>query len=288
MAGRTSLTVFEGMIGMTENVFINTKNRVAHHHRGSRRSRRAERNGVHPVPGRSASAGGACTSRMESRPIPTTGWACNVTRLHPRPPPVRSWRRSASALLPTVASSVRVAQARSRSATRRSQRARSSELKVISSRPTRGRCGGRCGHAGHRGLFRSRESIRRQDQEGDDRVGMRRRPSFDSGVLHLPPGQRRSARTWKWKHRSSSPDASSSRTCWFHDVNSHVGNEVLLVLRREQFPEPGGQNFSVKKRSVASPVPSLNQEDGERVRGAPHSEVHPQSRGDRDLDLEFV
>src|SRR5204862_4897832 len=27
MAGRTSLTVFEGMIGMTENVFINTKNR---------------------------------------------------------------------------------------------------------------------------------------------------------------------------------------------------------------------------------------------------------------------
>ena len=27
MAGRTSLTVYEGMIGMTENVFINTKNR---------------------------------------------------------------------------------------------------------------------------------------------------------------------------------------------------------------------------------------------------------------------
>jgi arylsulfatase len=27
MAGRTSLTVFEGMIGMSENVFINTKNR---------------------------------------------------------------------------------------------------------------------------------------------------------------------------------------------------------------------------------------------------------------------
>ena len=26
MAGRTSLTVYEGMIGMTENVFINTKN----------------------------------------------------------------------------------------------------------------------------------------------------------------------------------------------------------------------------------------------------------------------
>ena len=27
MAGRTSLTVYEGMIGMSENVFINTKNR---------------------------------------------------------------------------------------------------------------------------------------------------------------------------------------------------------------------------------------------------------------------
>ena len=27
MAGRTSLTVYEGMIGMTENVFINTKNK---------------------------------------------------------------------------------------------------------------------------------------------------------------------------------------------------------------------------------------------------------------------
>src|SRR5207237_4235338 len=27
MAGRTSLTVYEGMVGMTENVFINTKNR---------------------------------------------------------------------------------------------------------------------------------------------------------------------------------------------------------------------------------------------------------------------
>ena len=27
MAGRTSLTVYEGMIGMTENVFINIKNR---------------------------------------------------------------------------------------------------------------------------------------------------------------------------------------------------------------------------------------------------------------------
>ena len=27
MAGRNSLTVYDGMIGMTENVFINTKNR---------------------------------------------------------------------------------------------------------------------------------------------------------------------------------------------------------------------------------------------------------------------
>jgi hypothetical protein len=27
MAGRTSLTVYEGMVGLPENVFINTKNR---------------------------------------------------------------------------------------------------------------------------------------------------------------------------------------------------------------------------------------------------------------------
>ena len=41
MAGRTSLTVYDGMIGMTENVFINIKNRSLHHHRRCARSRRA-------------------------------------------------------------------------------------------------------------------------------------------------------------------------------------------------------------------------------------------------------
>ncbi len=34
MAGRTTLTVFQGMIGMSENVFINVKNRSLHDHRG--------------------------------------------------------------------------------------------------------------------------------------------------------------------------------------------------------------------------------------------------------------
>ena len=43
MGGRTSLTLYAGMKGMTENVFINIKNRSSHDHRGRRDSRPAAR-----------------------------------------------------------------------------------------------------------------------------------------------------------------------------------------------------------------------------------------------------
>ena len=74
MAGRTSLTVYEGMIGMTENVFINTKNRVAHHHRrGADSEGRRQRRDPGP---------GGPLRRLE--PVPQ-GWQADVHLQLPRP-----------------------------------------------------------------------------------------------------------------------------------------------------------------------------------------------------------
>ena len=59
MAGRTSLTVYEGMIGMTENVFINTKNR-SHTITADVEIPKGGANGV-ILARRAGSAAGACT-----------------------------------------------------------------------------------------------------------------------------------------------------------------------------------------------------------------------------------
>ena len=86
MGGRTSLTVYEGMKGMTENVFINIKNR-SHTITAEVEIPDGRRERRDPGPGAGASAAGACTSRTASRPTPTTGSACSDTR-SPRPKPL--------------------------------------------------------------------------------------------------------------------------------------------------------------------------------------------------------
>ena len=60
MAGRTSLTVYEGMIGMTENVFINMKNQ-SHTITAEVRGPEGERQRRDPLPRPAASAAGAST-----------------------------------------------------------------------------------------------------------------------------------------------------------------------------------------------------------------------------------
>lgn len=70
MDGRTSLTVFDGMIGMTENVFINTKNR-SHTITAEVTIPKSGANGG-ILSRADASAGGACTSGTASRCLPTT------------------------------------------------------------------------------------------------------------------------------------------------------------------------------------------------------------------------
>ena len=136
MAGRTSLTVYEGMIGMSENVFINTEEPVAHDHRrgGDPEERRQRRD---PRPGRAL-------RRLE--PVPE-GRQADVHLQLPRPaalhgrrharrcPPAR--RRSASSSPTTAAASARAARARSSSTARRSPRDGSTAPSAASSRPTK-------------------------------------------------------------------------------------------------------------------------------------------------------
>ena len=74
MAGRTSLTVYEGMIGMTENVFINTKNR-SHTITAEVQIPKGGANGVILCPGRPL-------RRLE--PV-RQGWQADVHLQLPRP-----------------------------------------------------------------------------------------------------------------------------------------------------------------------------------------------------------
>ena len=74
MAGRTSLTVYEGMIGMTENVFINTKNR-SHTITAEVDDPEGRRERRDPVPGRPL-------RRLE--PV-RQGWQADVHLQLPRP-----------------------------------------------------------------------------------------------------------------------------------------------------------------------------------------------------------
>ena len=60
MAGRTSLTVYEGMTGMTENVFINVKNR-SHTITAEVEIPEGRRQRRDPLPRPAGSAAGACT-----------------------------------------------------------------------------------------------------------------------------------------------------------------------------------------------------------------------------------
>ena len=78
MAGRKSLTVYEGMTGMMENAFINVKNQSVTI-TADVEIPAGGANGV-ILARAAASAAGACTSRTASRPTPTTSSACRSTR----------------------------------------------------------------------------------------------------------------------------------------------------------------------------------------------------------------
>ena len=71
--GRTSLTVYQGMTGMMENVFINVKNRS--HTITAELDIPGGANGVILAQG-GRFGGWSSTSRTAGRPTPTTGSAC--------------------------------------------------------------------------------------------------------------------------------------------------------------------------------------------------------------------
>ena len=78
MAGRTEMTLYAGMTGMAENVFIDTLSRSYRRDRRPRHSRRRARK-VSWSRRAACSAAGASTSRTANPSSPTTGWPANAT-----------------------------------------------------------------------------------------------------------------------------------------------------------------------------------------------------------------
>ena len=141
MAGRTSLTVYEGMIGMTENVFINTKNR-SHTITAEVEIPKGGANGV--ILAQAGRFGGWSLYLKDGKPTYTYNYL-GLQRLQGRRhtkrcPPAR--RRSATSSRTTAAASARAARARSSSTARRSPRADRPHpvLHLLGGRRRRRRC----------------------------------------------------------------------------------------------------------------------------------------------------
>ena len=137
MGGRTSLTLYEGMTGMTENVFINIKNR-SHYASPPRWRSRGRRQRRDPRPGRPV-------RRLEPLPegrqadlrLQLPGPEAITRSRRPRSCLRRARPRSASSSPMTAAASARAARARSSSTARRSPRAGSSRRNAACSRSTK-------------------------------------------------------------------------------------------------------------------------------------------------------
>ena len=136
MAGRTSLTVYEGMIGMSENVFINIKNR-SHTITAEVEVPEGGANGV--ILAQAGRFGGWSLYLKDGKPTYTYNFLglkrFTIASPSRRCPPAR--RRSASSSPMTAAASARAASGRSSSTARRSPRDGSSTRNAASSRPTK-------------------------------------------------------------------------------------------------------------------------------------------------------
>ena len=83
MEGRTSLTVYPGMIGMPDNAFIDVKNKSSRSPPISTSRPAVLR--ASSWPRAACTAAGACTSRTTGRSLPTTSWAPSRPSLPPTP-----------------------------------------------------------------------------------------------------------------------------------------------------------------------------------------------------------
>ena len=83
MAGRTSLTVYEGMTGMSENVFINLKNR-SHAITAEVEIPKDGANGVILCPGRPVRRLEPLSEGRQADVHLQLAWACSATRSPPR------------------------------------------------------------------------------------------------------------------------------------------------------------------------------------------------------------
>ena len=168
MAGRTSLTVFEGMTGMTENVFINVKNRS---HTITAEVEIPERGGEGVILCQAGRFGGWSLYLKEGKPAyTTTSWAWSGSPWPLRKPCRPARRPSGSRSPPTAASRGRGHghDPRQRQEGRRRADRSNARVRLLRGRGGRRRRGR--GDAGHGGLQGARQRIHGQDQQGDDRA----------------------------------------------------------------------------------------------------------------------
>jgi arylsulfatase len=135
MAGRTSLTLHQGMTGMSENVFISLKNR-SHAITANVDIPQGGADGV--LLAQAGRFGGwSLYVKAANPPTPTTGWVSRRTRWPQRRPCRRGKRPSASTLPTTAAAPARAARARSSSMGNPLPRVASIGPSVASSRQTK-------------------------------------------------------------------------------------------------------------------------------------------------------